>query len=388
MKPIDQLSIRKQNILRIWDLFAARKELTRQGLAEGTGLSLMSVSTLVDQLGSLGVLSFRAPTPPLGTRRSAGRKADWISLNAQQPMWLVFDLTDAYLRFTVLALDRAVLHSATAPTGRTAEAYEQSLRGFLAEARALLATRFAGRQVLGAAIVAPGPYDIATDTVTNQRLPQLNPLHIKRLFREALGAYDYYVDEDVKFAVRAYLPYSNEHDCELLYYLYLGEGVGGAAIHRGNVMRGRNAAAGDAGQLIAPDGQRYETLLSLRGFARPMGLPADDLEAEALLLRLSQLAAKNPDAYRNALLAQADVIGHLLHAVVWMLDPTYVVVDCRYARPMEAEFLAHIDDALGQALCGAHLKRPSLLSVPPGVNSVLQGVTQVLTREWVERVVT
>jgi predicted NBD/HSP70 family sugar kinase len=153
-------------------------------------------------------------------------------------------------------------------------------------------------------------------------------------------------------------------------------------------MRGRNAAAGDAGQLITPDGQRYETLLSLRGFARPLGLPADDLEAEGLLEQLAQLAACNPDAYRTALMAQADVLGHLLHAVVWMLDPAYVVVDCRYARPMEAAFLARIDQALGQALCGAHLKRPSLLSVPPGVDCVLQGVTQVLTREWVERVVT
>ena len=56
MKSLDQSTIRKQNIRRILDLLTAQSPRTRQSLAEATGLSLMTVTNLVDQLKAQQVL--------------------------------------------------------------------------------------------------------------------------------------------------------------------------------------------------------------------------------------------------------------------------------------------------------------------------------------------
>ena len=50
MKSFDQSAIRKQNVRSILDLLTLQSPRTRQSLAEATGLSLMTVTNLIDQL--------------------------------------------------------------------------------------------------------------------------------------------------------------------------------------------------------------------------------------------------------------------------------------------------------------------------------------------------
>lgn len=389
MKTIDQLSIRKQNILRIWDMLRQHPAITRQALAEGTGLSLMSVSNLVEQLAGLDVLSF-ATAPARETtqgRRSAGRKAELISLSREKQAWLIFDLTDEYFRLTALSLDLVPLMSVSAFSAGAGGGYVDNLRAFLRDARRKADALLGGRAILGIAIVTPGPYDIEKDTINNQRLPALNAVCVKALFQKEFGPFDYYVDEDVKFAVRALLPRSAVIAPEVLYYLYIGEGVGGAALHHENVLRGLNAVAGDVGQLRTGE-KPYESLLSLRVFAAACGLKHDAaISEEVLLATIGQYAADDLEGYRRMLLQNAETVGRMLQAVVWMLDPAIVAIDCRYARPLEAEFLSKVDASLADALCGAQLKRPRLLLADGDKQSITSGAAQVLSREWIARVV-
>lgn len=389
MKTIDQVSIRKQNILRIWDILCAEPVVTRHALAKGTGLSLMSVSNLVDHLASLGVLDFTAapPAESVGGRRSVGRKADHISLNKADHAWLIFDLADEYFRLTALSLDMATLMSVSAYSGDPQGDYLHNLQAFLQDAREKANQLLSGREILGVAIVAPGPYDIEQDTISNQRLPALNSVHIKALFKEAFGPYDYYVDEDVKFAVRAFLPLCAKEAQEVLYYLYIGEGVGGATIHNENVLRGHNAAAGDIGQLR--EGARtYESMLSQRVFANACGLDNHaEISDEVLLANINQLARGDAQTYRRVLMENAAVIGRMLYAVVWLLDPSVIVIDCRYAAAMEEDFVSWIDAALADALGNALHKRPKLIPVGKEMHSTTYGAVQVLSRAWIARVV-
>ena len=54
MKSFDQSAIRKQNVRRILDLLTLQSPRTRQSLAEATGVSLMTVTNLIDQLKAQG----------------------------------------------------------------------------------------------------------------------------------------------------------------------------------------------------------------------------------------------------------------------------------------------------------------------------------------------
>ena len=98
MKSLDQSSIRKQNVRRILDLLTVQSPRTRQSLAEATGLSLMTVTNLVDQLKEQQVLEL-SPVARCGNERpTSGRKAENISLRGSGHAWLIVDLSGRHFR--------------------------------------------------------------------------------------------------------------------------------------------------------------------------------------------------------------------------------------------------------------------------------------------------
>lgn len=382
MKPRTLSNIRAQNLKKLLDLLTLSPGTTRQELAEATGLSLMTVTNLVDLLKEQQVLTLCHAPRSISARRVSGRKAEAITLCGDHKAWLMADLSGSQFRLSLMGFDMCILQEwQDSATGD----YLPRLERFLLSAREELPGALDGRTLLGIAIVTPGPYEISSDLVSNQRLPELNGVCIKALFRRCLGDYDYYVDEDVKFAVRAYSETTALDRCEVLYYLYIGEGVGGSAVHSGNMLRGLNATAGDAGQLNGPDGLPYEQRLSLTAFARRMGLD-DTLPPEALKRELARIAADSPDVYRDGLCRMAAAAAEMLHGVLWMLDPTHIVIDCRYAGPFAGDFIGEVKTRLQQRFPADQRVLPCISSPPLNVSSILRGAVSVLQREWLERI--
>ena len=381
MKSLDQSAIRKQNVRRILDLLTLQSPRTRQSLAEATGLSLMTVTNLVDQLKIQQVLTL-SPVERCGdVKRPSGRKAENISLCGSRHAWLVVDLSGSSFRFTLLGFDLSVIVEKSYPSEGD---YLPRLEAFLSSVREEIAEPLSTRTLLGAAVVTPGPYEISSDTVCNQRLPQLNNVGIKALMNRCLGPYDYYVDEDVKFAVRAFTSVIEHDPSELLYYLFIGEGVGGAAVHAGNMLRGLNATAGDAGQLTTASGATYESLLSVSSFAASLGCCTDDIKQIAEQLRAC--AAQSPEDYLDALRHAADIASEMLYSVSWVLDPSHIIVDCHYAAPFEQDFIQQIIHSLSGRLAASGKRFPVIVPAPQGMSNVLRGAVQVLQREWIERI--
>jgi len=374
MKAFDQSAIRKQNVRNMLDLLTLHSPRTRQSLAEATGVSLMTVTNLIDKLKEQKVLEL-VPVSRCGENgRATGRKAENISLSGAHHAWLIVDLSGRSFRYTLLGFDLSVIQEKTSSASGE---YLPRLEAFLENTRSEIAAALGGRRLLGVAVVTPGPYEISSDTVYNQRLPEINNIPIKQLMRRCLGEYDYYVDEDVKFAVRAFAPLIDQEPCGLLYYLFIGEGVGGAAVHGGNMLRGLNATAGDAGQLTAPDGATYESLLSLSSFAAALGCGEGEVR---------RIAQEQPQAYLYALEQAAAAASEMLYCVLWVLDPSHIIIDCRYAPPFEQEWIRMIQDRLSARLANSGKRFPSIASAPQGMSSVIRGAVQVLQREWIERI--
>jgi len=383
MKSFDQSAIRKQNVRSILDLLTLQSPRTRQSLAEATGLSLMTVTNLIDQLKEQQVLDLVPVARDSASRRGCGRKAENISLCGARHAWLIIDLSGMNFRYVLLGFDLSVILEKNYSSDA---AYLPRLEAFLYSTRGEIAPHLQSRKLLGVAVVTPGPYEISSDTVYNQRLPELNNVGIKELMHRCLGDYDYYVDEDVKFAVRAFAPLIKQEPCELLYYLFIGEGVGGAAVHGGNMLRGLNATAGDAGQLTTPCGATYESLLALSSFAGSLGCRADNMKQ--LSECLQRCATEKPQEYRLALEQAAGVASEMLYSVLWVLDPSHIIIDCRYAIPFEQDFIQLITAKLSLRLTASGRRFPSISPAPRGMSSVTRGAVQVLQREWIERILT
>jgi len=381
MKLIDLTSIRKQNLVKILDLMTLAPPRTRQELAEAAGLSQMTVTNLVDLLKEQGVLQMKPIQRGEHKRPAQGRKADAISLSGEKKAWLLVDISNQQLSMTLVGFDVGLLQEFH--DDQRGE-YLPRLEAFLQNSRQQVLQALGSRELLGVAVVTPGPYDLASDTVNNQRLPQLNGVQIKAMFRRCLGEYEYYVDEDVKFAVRSFSDLIVSSQCEVLYYLYIGEGVGGAAVHGGNMLRGLNATAGDAGQLTTPDGATYESLLSLSSFAASLGY--HDGNMKPLAERLRRSAEERPQDYLHALEQAAAVVSEMLYSVLWVLDPSHIIIDCRYAIPFEQDFIRMIAAKLSARLAASGRRFPSICPAPQGMSSVTRGAVQVLQREWIERI--
>ncbi len=380
MKPIALSSIRHQNLCKVLDLLTMTPSMTRLELSEAAGLSQMTVTNLVDLLKEQSVLRLKPIARDDKDRPAQGRKADAISLSGENKAWLIVDISNRQFAMTLMGFDMATLMELR--DDQQGE-YLARLEAFLRDGHEQVLRALQGRELLGVAVVTPGPYDLSSDTVNNQRLPQLNGVKIKALLRRCMGDYEYYVDEDVKFAVRAFSDLIVSNQCEVLYYLYIGEGVGGAAVHGGNMLRGLNATAGDAGHLLGRGGATFESRLSTEVFIRALGLE-DSPEKHPDALR--RLAEEDPARYDAALDDMASVTAKMLHGVLWMLDPTHIIIDCVYAHPREAPFIAAVEKHLQLQFMGENRILPRIFPSAPGLSSVLRGAVCALQRAWLERI--
>ncbi len=372
-------------MVRLWEALVVRGQATRQTLALATGLSVMTVGNLVDMLLENDAL--RKFPVEKSNRHAAGRKAELLEPDDTRIRWLLVNLTSRHFTYEILSGCRKRPFRSEPYPYDAAVPYADNLSRFLRGVGETL-TLPENRGILGAAVVVPGPYHVEYDRIFNKRIPELNALKIKETLRASLGLLNYYVDEDVKFAVRAFLPRHLEAGTEALYYLYIGEGVGGAVLHNGTVLRGLNAVAGDAGQLRASDHSDYEEKLCLIAFVSRLPIHPEGDGEEMLLKAVERVYAERPDAYLSALEDAALQIADMLRAIRWILDPATVVIDCRYAAHARDFFLDHIKEALVCKQSPVMPDMPELITAPLGESSLITGAARILSAEWIRRMVT
>ena len=76
----------------------------------------------------------------------------------------------------------------------------------------------------------------------------------------------------------------------------------------------------------------------------------------------------------------------MLYSVLWVLDPSHIIVDCRYVFPFGEDFARMIRDKLSARLAASGRRFPAISPAPQGMSSVIRGAVQVLQREWIARI--
>ena len=82
----------------------------------------------------------------------------------------------------------------------------------------------------------------------------------------------------------------------------------------------------------------------------------------------------------------ASITAKMLHGVLWMLDPTHIIIDCVYARTREKQFIAAVEKHLTLHFAGETRILPQIFPTAPGLSSVVRGAVCVLQRAWLERI--
>ncbi|MCQ2453054.1 MAG: ROK family protein [Clostridia bacterium] len=380
MKNPDQLSIRRLNLLRLLEQLHTHNGITRQHLALHTGLSLMSITNLVDLLNEHGALRFEESP----ATRTIGRKADIIHLCEGDQVFAILDLTEFH--YCAVTHNLTVLPDQYAFPKSDELCFCESLTAFLKESAERLSALKAEHEVLGVAVVVPGPYDAVKDVVMGPRAGELANVPLLSILKKTVGDYHYHIDADIHYSVRAFAPRAAQLGHRVVYYFYIGAENAGAVLLNGDILHGSNEAAGNAASLPVMGGGLYRDYLSLRGLAKSCGVEnTDKLNAPALMESIQQAADADPQQWQNAIEKAVRLTAEMLYQVVCLLDPGMIILDCPYHAYDWEHLTKSVNDYLSAKL-GPCRKAPQILLPYFDRPSVLLGAVQVLSRDWVDRI--
>ncbi|MBR4750035.1 MAG: ROK family protein [Abditibacteriota bacterium] len=287
-----QTQIRIRNLLKIYQMLF-RGPLTRHTLMECSGLSLMSVTNLTNKLLRSDVVELTDTDKP---ENKFGRRAEAVALKTEEPVWVVLDLRSSMPSYTLFTADRRNYSSRSIEGADYGKGFEGLLKQ-IGDLKRQYALR-------GAAAITPGPYDPDKDRVNNIRIPLLNEIPLRETLCAALGV-DCYIEEDVKLSATACAEHYTEADS--LYYLFVGDGVGGAFVNSGSLVSGLNSLAGDPGQLPC-GGDTFENLLNTAAWREALKTMTED-----------EVIARN-----------ARIAKSLIDIIIGILDPHAIIIDCVY----------------------------------------------------------
>jgi len=351
--PAGQQTVRRHNLGLIGAALTAGPS-SRTELAQRTGLTKATVSSLVDQLTASRIVVDGEPAAT-----GVGRPARPVRLNPDGPVALGVEINVDYLAACVLDLTGAVrAHRQLAHRGGDAESILADA-GRLAEAvRDQL-----GQPLLGAGLALPGVVGGDGTLLRAPNLPSLAGTVPGRRLATMLGLPRLLVDNEANLGALACLRADPGVGPDFVYVS--GEiGVGAGLVVAGELFRGVHGFAGELGHVVVtrdgPDcgcGGRgcVEAYAGQDVLLRAAGQP--DLE------RLEAAVAEGDPAALAAVAQAGGALGVGLASLLNVMDLPRVVLGGMYARLFEAITPALVEQLDRRALVPRSLSRSPLGAV-------------------------
>lgn len=306
-------SLTDEHVLRA---LMAHRRLTRAELAARTGISKPTISGSVRRLDAAGLV---VDTGERTTGR--GRVGSYYGLAPGLGCALVLGVAPEGVVAETVDAHGDVLGRAAEPVGRPARPAEVAgaVTSAVRDVRG-----GSDRPVRLAVVSAADPVDRATGRLLHLPdapflLGELSPADLLPADLLA-GLGPVVVDNDVNWAARAERA-AADPPADDFAYLHLGDGLGCAVVHDGDVRRGHGGLVGEVAHVLTtgPRGTAvpFTEVFGELGLRRP-GTTAIDVDA----LR-ARIGAPGGDPVLAAL---ARAVGGVLAAVVALADPAFVVV--------------------------------------------------------------
>ncbi|HOJ09959.1 MAG TPA: ROK family protein [Clostridiales bacterium] len=408
MKQIGLNTIKAQNIKLLFDIIVNNDKITRNDAARLSNLSLMTVCNIVDHLDRFGIIHHVDKEQA----NTVGRKAELLSINKDIKRFIIIDLTSLEFSFTILNLDLTIHNTFKEWRYNFERNYTDNLEDFLLITDKYINTHFPVDETISIGVVVPGPYDVENDIVINKRIPELMQLNIKSIISETLirGKYieddtledniletniledyilDIFIDEDVKFAAQANITTIPDYTGKIIYYAYIGEGVGGAISVNGSILRGLFSFAGDIGQVLADENTCFEELISLKAFAREVAGNDNITGSDEDIMKMLedyQADTDNFHDFRRRLMDFCKRISSALYNVIWFIDPHAIIIECRYAGLDHDFFIEGIKTMLTQMLLPIRQDIPEIFLSNHIVKNAHVGAGILLRNRWLKSI--
>lgn len=353
---------------------AQQEGISRSELARLTGVSVMTVSNIMEILLSNGVVyEVEQKTD------NVGRNPSLVHFSPQKWM-MVLELSDYALGCTILGLGLQKKASFKHLYDWKLD-YSANFEAFLTDVEASVAEYgLDRREQFGVSVCLPSAYSPETDRTLCERLPGLSDLHIHENIRRHFDCLCW-AEEDVKLAALAAASVLCPAAPGLLLYIYVGSGVGGAVVDDGKVFYGTDGCAGDIGQMELRDGRRLEDLVSWEQFRARLaafGVEPEKLSEEELSLLW------NGEGPASELLRQyAGDLGWAVYNACCLYSPQSVLLEGG-CRALGRELIRRVEQYIYQRLNPDTRHRPPVLLLDTDVAGAVLGAGMLLREHWVK----
>ena len=334
--------------------------VTRAELSALTGLSKPGVAELLTRLETAGLVE-KAELRPGGPGPA---KQTW-RVRPDVGYAASVDVTADLVRGRLQGLDGTTV--AELETGWDARDVPRTVAEVVA--RLVADAGVPADAVLGAVVGVPGAVDPRSGAVRGTpQLPALAGYDVPGALEAELGV-PVQVENDVNLMALAAIADGAALAARSMAFVWIDEGVGGAIVRDGELVRGFTGGAGEIDLLLVATGDgRIEKLadaLAPEAFHR-LAEEAGLADAEAALVPQSPAA---PEIARR--------IAAGLAALVAVLDPELVLLGGRYGEPAAARLGDGVRAALAVRLDTDASALPELQPYPVGPDAALTGAARI-----------
>lgn len=252
-KKVDRTLMHQNNTKLVLNAIRSAGEMSRAQAAEATGMSIVTVGRIADELIERNVLREQEKDGGIG------RPPRVLSLNKEHLLCpsVFLDRDRLYLGLVTPAGQLSVQSSHAIPD--QAMSPDRVLPWMIHQLRAFLSDHqgMGFRSTVG--VVVPGIVDITRGEMEFSANFRWRDIPVVRQLEQALPGYHFVLENDTKAIALAEHSFGTCSGCRNMVVLNLSDGIGAAVILNGEIYRGKDNMAGEIGHItLNPAGKICE----------------------------------------------------------------------------------------------------------------------------------
>jgi predicted NBD/HSP70 family sugar kinase len=379
-------SLRELNRRQVLRTLGEAGPVSRAEVARRTGLSRSTVSSLVAELQTAGLVVEAEGAQREAPSDQGGRPGVLIALDRSAGVAAGIDFGHRHLRVAVADLGHTVLAEAVTdrePDARAEADLDTAVRLF----DRVLAEAGADRdQVLGIGMGLPAPIDSASGTVgATALLPGWVAVRAGEELGHRIGL-PVLVDNDANLGALAEWTWGAGRDCTELAYIKVSSGIGAGLVLGGRLFRGASGTAGEIGH-ITVDESGPVCRCGNRGCLEVVaGAPAilellRPVRGPGLTLRdVLEMSAAGDQGTRRVLADAGRQIGIALANLCNLFNPERVVVGGQLGQAGDV-LLDPMREAVGRGAISTAAEAATIVAGRLGERAELLGALALVLRE-------
>lgn len=382
-RPADWLGIRTGNLSAVATFVAHRGSCSRREIEEALGFNKATVSSLVAELRSRGILADAGRT----YAGRVGRPSSAVELDADTFVSLVAEIHDSYMVVSAWSLTAMSLQQHRRRVKVPQLSPIQVIRRVAAACRQLLAQLGYGpERVAGIVVAIPGRVDPATGTVVSAAPLGWSDVPAVELLRRHLTEVDApaFIDRFANLAALAEWRHAHSSARHLVYLHGADRGLGVGVIVDGRLLTGHSGGAGEIMLPVAPSRGlptgSSSSEMGVHAVAAETGIAQGQLDSERVLDQLvRQLDRKNRRAH-DALQALATGLGHRTAILIGLFDPKVVILGGYFTR-LRPWLEPHIQQTVSHLLADRHYDHTKVTFASVGKEALGLGGAYVVAQD-------